>query len=194
MKQLIIMRGLPSCGKSYRAKELAGKDGMILSTDEYWYKVNQPELPETYSYDPKLASVAHAWNQERAAKAMADGHPLIIIDNTNVNLRQFCCGYLIAANNSGYSFSIEEPTSQWWVNNRDLFRDKWKNRWEIFKLVKNLYLINEDTHKVPFQAFMYMVENWEEIPKNPLQYCAFYHNLNSPRINPNDLAKLRELG
>merc|ERR1712136_51397 len=33
---LVIMRGLPGCGKTYRAKELCGSNGVICSTDDYF--------------------------------------------------------------------------------------------------------------------------------------------------------------
>lgn len=35
-KRLIIMRGISGSGKSTLAKELAGKNGLIFSTDEFF--------------------------------------------------------------------------------------------------------------------------------------------------------------
>lgn len=31
-----LMRGLPACGKSHRAKRLAGDKGIVLETDQYF--------------------------------------------------------------------------------------------------------------------------------------------------------------
>ena len=41
-KRLILMRGLPGSGKSYRAKEIhanAAGSAAIFSTDDYWGKI-----------------------------------------------------------------------------------------------------------------------------------------------------------
>ena len=32
-----LMRGLPCCGKSHTARKLAGDQGVVLETDEYFY-------------------------------------------------------------------------------------------------------------------------------------------------------------
>jgi hypothetical protein len=32
-----LMRGLPSCGKSHRSKQLAGAQGVICETDQFFY-------------------------------------------------------------------------------------------------------------------------------------------------------------
>ncbi len=43
-----LMRGLPGCGKSHMANRLAGSDGVVLETDQYFYtQVGDNEL----SYD-----------------------------------------------------------------------------------------------------------------------------------------------
>jgi uncharacterized membrane protein YcaP (DUF421 family) len=39
-----------------------------------------------YEYDPKMIGDNHAKNLERTVKAMLQGKPLIIIDNTNIRL------------------------------------------------------------------------------------------------------------
>ena len=95
MKKLVIMRGLPWCGKSTRAKEIAGDEGLIFSTDEYWYKVHKPEKPDVYSFNPRFLEDAHNWNRLRAERAMWNESPLVIIDNTNTTLRdRWDCGRL----------------------------------------------------------------------------------------------------
>jgi adenylate kinase family enzyme len=47
-KTLILMRGLPGSGKSTKAQILAGKDGLIFSTDDF-FMVNGK-----YVYDAKM--------------------------------------------------------------------------------------------------------------------------------------------
>ncbi|NQV27477.1 MAG: hypothetical protein HQ518_24265 [Rhodopirellula sp.] len=36
-KTVYLMRGLPACEKSHRATRLAGNDGRVFETDEYFY-------------------------------------------------------------------------------------------------------------------------------------------------------------
>ena len=53
---------------------------MIYSTDDF-FMVNGK-----YEYDPKMIGDYHARNLERTVKAMLQGKPLIVIDNTNIRL------------------------------------------------------------------------------------------------------------
>ncbi|XP_051963152.1 NEDD4-binding protein 2-like 2 isoform X2 [Xyrauchen texanus] len=77
---LILLRGVPGSGKSTLARELlsTGPNGMILSTDDYFFQDNR------YVFDHTLLGDAHDWNQKRAERAMLECRSPIIIDNTNV--------------------------------------------------------------------------------------------------------------
>lgn len=99
-KTLIIMRGLPGSGKSTKAKTLAGEQGLIYSTDDF-FMVNGK-----YEYDPKMIGEYHNRNFERTQKAMFEGKPLIIVDNTNIRLWEMK-KYVIAGEQNGYTIRIE---------------------------------------------------------------------------------------
>lgn len=108
-KRLILMRGLPGSGKSYRAKEIhnaAGGDGKsaIFSTDDYW--------GEDYDFNPKLLSKAHDWNHDRTVTAMRSGVPTVIVDNTNIQ-KAHMEPYVQAAKDHGYEVSYEHSTAPW---------------------------------------------------------------------------------
>jgi len=78
MKRLVIMQGPSGSGKSTLAKDIAmGKRSAILSTNDYF--MNDGE----YEFDASKLGTAHAWNLNRAKRAMAQSHPLVIIDNTH---------------------------------------------------------------------------------------------------------------
>lgn len=88
-KKLIIMRGIPGSGKSTRAREIAKADitlkSCICSTDDFWLRPNG-----VYDINLKFIREAHAWNLDRAKKAMLDKDTnLIIIDNTNILVDHF---------------------------------------------------------------------------------------------------------
>lgn len=90
MKKLILMQGAPGSGKSTVASDLAAYyrtwreiDAEIHSADIFWYKMIEPDKPEKYSYDERLAGRNHVWNQRNVLEAMQRQVEIIIVDNTN---------------------------------------------------------------------------------------------------------------
>lgn len=79
-KELVLMRGLPGSGKSTKAKKIAGEIGVVYSTDDFFM------VDGKYLYDPKLIGENHEKNFQRTLKALKEGKPLIVIDNTNIKL------------------------------------------------------------------------------------------------------------
>lgn len=59
-----------------------------------------------YEYDPKMIGEYHNKNFERTLKAMQQGKPLIIIDNTNIRLWEMK-KYVISGEENGYAIRIE---------------------------------------------------------------------------------------
>lgn len=158
-KKLIIMRGLPWTGKSYRAKELAGDDGIIFSTDDYWYEVNFPDKPEEYSFNRNYLGAAHKWNQLRAHRAIDVGTPLIIIDNTNTTASE-AKPYVQYAHWQDYKICIEEPTSERWLEIANLLLRKRDNNKALKEWAKKLADGSVETHSVPFWTIEKMMWRW----------------------------------
>ena len=52
-KRVYLMRGLPACGKSHEARRLAGTEGIVLETDEYFY-TQVGNDPASYDYSDEL--------------------------------------------------------------------------------------------------------------------------------------------
>ncbi|MCJ8740362.1 hypothetical protein PDJAM_G00058070 [Pangasius djambal] len=105
---LILMRGVPGSGKSTLARQISasGPSGLILSTDDYFYQ------KDGYHFEPTLLGAAHDWNQNRAKKAMLNGHTPVIIDNTNVQAWEMK-PYVRVALETGYRVEFVEPDSSW---------------------------------------------------------------------------------
>jgi predicted kinase len=177
-KVLVIMRGLPWTGKSYTAKQLAGENGLVFSTDEYWYKINCPEKPDEYSFLATKLKEAHLWNQTRAFEAMDRGHPLVIIDNTNTTGSEAKC-YVEHGLKCGYEIQIQEPTSPRWCAIRDLLRCKKQNKDELRMYAAILAEGSKQTHSVPKYIIEKMMWRWENditvdsilFPKNEGDFC-----------------------
>lgn len=102
---LYIMRGIPGSGKSTMARHILaqslseGADGAIFSTDDYFMSPQGD-----YVFDPVKLAAAHAWNQDRAVRAM-DKLDTIIIDNTNI-LKAHYANYVAEAKARGYRINI----------------------------------------------------------------------------------------
>lgn len=144
--KLIFMRGLPGSGKSTKASQLAhevyeASDGKvvaaILSTDDYFM------CGPRYLFDAGELKWAHAWNLRRAMKLMKVIHPLIIIDNTNLQLWEMR-EYVRAAVDKNYDIEFCAPDT-WWANS-----------------VPNC--AEENTHGVPREKIEEMAARYEPLP------------------------------
>ena len=65
-KIVYLMRGLPACGKSHAARRLAGSDGVVLETDQYFYSDVRDD-PGIYNSDDQLFEVPPGGCKRRLA-------------------------------------------------------------------------------------------------------------------------------
>ncbi|MDD3925690.1 MAG: AAA family ATPase [bacterium] len=134
-KTLYILRGLPGSGKSTIAGRISDGRGVILSTDEYFMD------GELYNFNPSRLGAAHKWNLSRAILSMDKGITPVIIDNTNVRLRD-AERYIKAAVARGYCVEVREPDTLWKFDAAELAR---RNR-----------------HGVSEEAIGKMLDRWED--------------------------------
>ncbi|MEM0515235.1 ATP-binding protein [Pseudoalteromonas sp. YIC-827] len=102
MKQVFILRGLPGSGKTNYAHNLAddlvagdSSQYVICSTDDYFVGA------EGYQFDKHKLPEYHNLNLARFIKALSEGIPLVIADNTNIKKWEFIA-YIEAAHALGY--------------------------------------------------------------------------------------------
>ncbi|NWW90099.1 N4BP2 protein, partial [Rhynochetos jubatus] len=114
---LVLLRGVPGSGKSYLARTLLEDNpgGIILSTDDYFYKDGQ------YHYDPDCLEEAHDWNRKRAKEAFEMRISPIIIDNTNVQAWEMK-PYVSLAQQFKYKVMFREPDTWWKFKPKELER------------------------------------------------------------------------
>ena len=141
-KMLYIMRGGSGSGKSFKAKQLAGKTGVICSADDFFTERGKGD----YAFDPSLLGQAHQQCQNRTLEALKQGLSPIVIDNTNTRLWELkkLKPIVQLAQSLGYSIRIEEPETEWW---------KSKNIDEM---------VNKNSHGVPREAIERMVNRFDE--------------------------------
>ncbi|XP_009488912.1 NEDD4-binding protein 2 [Pelecanus crispus] len=114
---LVLLRGVPGSGKSYLARTLLEDNpgGIILSTDDYFYKHGQ------YHYDPNCLGEAHDWNRKRAKEAFEMRISPIIIDNTNIQAWEMK-PYVTLAQQFKYKVMFREPDTWWKFKPKELER------------------------------------------------------------------------
>lgn len=105
---LYIMRGLPGSGKSTCAREIGGE---IFSTDDFFIRDG------VYEFDPSKIGEAHEWNQRRTEKALREGMPSVVVDNTNTMAWEIR-PYVELGMKEAYSIILAEPDTlyKWDVN------------------------------------------------------------------------------
>jgi len=96
-KVLIILRGLPGCGKSSFAK-MIWSEHAICEADQYWY-----DKDGNYNFDASKLRQAHEWCQAKVRQFMED-HQIngeIVVSNTSTTEKELQ-PYLDLANEYGY--------------------------------------------------------------------------------------------
>uniref|UniRef100_A0A8C6ZPJ7 NEDD4 binding protein 2 n=1 Tax=Nothoprocta perdicaria TaxID=30464 RepID=A0A8C6ZPJ7_NOTPE len=114
---LVLLRGVPGSGKSFLARALLEDNpgGIILSTDDYFYKNGQ------YHYDASCLGEAHDWNRKRAKEAFEKRVSPIIIDNTNIQAWEMK-PYVTLAQQFKYKVMFREPDTWWKFKPKELER------------------------------------------------------------------------
>jgi len=132
MRKVVIMRGLPGCGKTTTARNLlANQKGIICSADDFF--VNDKGV---YVFDQRYLKQAHKACKVKFWNSL-DNYDLIIVDNTNTQHWEYAW-YQEAATVANYEIeimpmafrSIEEMTRD---NKHGAPKDaiiRMKERWE----------------------------------------------------------------
>ena len=153
-----LMRGLPSTGKSYTAKKLAGDSGIICETDEYFYTQLGFD-PTEYDFDSERMIDAREWNFERFKDAVDAGNTRIVVDRGN-GLTWETRRYAIYAQERGYQLELAEPDSTWWAEIRVLLKYRQYNLPVLRAWALRLAEMSQVTHCVPLEEIWRRMNTW----------------------------------
>ena len=123
-KTVIILRGIPGAGKSsyirsmVKLAEVDSEQVYVASADDYFMKL-EPEVSgvdgdrtrrvsrRVYRFDPTLLPRAHAECMKGFLEVLAQGRPVVVVDNTHIHRWEYQA-YELAARISGYEVKIVE--------------------------------------------------------------------------------------
>jgi predicted kinase len=146
-KRLILMRGITGSGKSTLAKQLVDQ-GQIFSTDDYFM------VDGKYNFDASLLGIYHNKNVNRAKDAMISGVSPVVIDNTNLTLRDMR-PYLELAKEFDYDIEVAQIDLD-----------------DVDELVKRQSGRKSIGKNLPVEVIKYMKDkfqkNWKELLKDYL--------------------------
>lgn len=158
-KIVYLMRGLPSCGKSYTARQVAGQRGLVCETDEFFHTQIGKD-PDKYNYDNKLRDVSRQWNYERFMKAVDAGVTPIVVDRGN-SLSLESQRYARYAVERGYAVKLKEPDSPWWQEIRVLLKYRDYTKAILDAWAERLAAMSRSTHRVPAPTIRRRMEKWK---------------------------------
>jgi len=173
-----ILRGLPGSGKSFVVKQILEHYGIpyhghVFSTDNFYIPVSynlktsgeivplEEERQEYISnWSQEKQGIAHSNNLKLFKIAVYKEVSLVIVDNTNVNVKSFK-EYKTYAEGLGYKVIFKEPISEWWKLYSPYLKDKVKYNKELNEFAA--VLASKNTHGVPLGVIFRMIMNWEEV-------------------------------
>ena len=153
-----LMRGLPATGKSHTAKKLAGENGVICETDEFFYTQVGDDRKQ-FDYDESLMPTAQAWNFERFKRSVESGATPIVVDRGN-GLSMETKRYVRYALDHGYQVEIKEPESDWWQEIRVLLKYKSLTGPVLDQWAQELARYSRSVHRVPAETIRRRMESW----------------------------------
>lgn len=158
-KIVYLMRGLPSCGKSTKAKQLAANGGLICETDEYFHTQVGNDSTK-YNYKRELQQAACDWNFDRFCRGVDEGITPIIVDRGNSRSLE-SRRYARYAVEHGYRVEMVEPDSWWWQEIRVLLKYRRMTRPALYEWADKLSEMSRSTHRVPASTIRDWMDGWK---------------------------------
>lgn len=158
-KRMILMRGLPSCGKSTTGRDLAAREGGVVYEFDSYFNTQVGDNPTEYNWSKALVPQAREWHYNRVRAAVERGLTPIVVDN-NAHLNMRARKMVNHAVKHGYAVELREPNSPWWPKIKLLLENYRANKKEIKKWAEYLSKLNQSTHRVSAKQIMRKAARW----------------------------------
>lgn len=158
-KRMILMRGLPSCGKSTTSRNIAAREGGVVYEFDSYFNTQVGNDPTEYNWSKSLIPQAREWHYGRVRDAVERGLSPIIVDN-NAHLNMRTRKMVNHAVKHGYTIELREPDAPWWPEIRPLLQNYKANKKELKKWAKHLSQLNQSTHRVSTEQIMKKAQRW----------------------------------
>ena len=152
--RLLLMRGLPSCGKSTRARELAGDAGVVFEFDSYFVGSDG-----VFRWRPHLRPKVRRALLAEMRKAADARTPVIVMDDDNGTGTTTRAAVLYCLSR-GYTVKFEEPQTPWWREIRKLLVHRRRNSRALLRWAQKLSLLNRGTHGVSAREIARRMGKW----------------------------------
>ena len=161
-KRLVLMRGLPSCGKSWTAKKVAEESNGVLFEFDSFFEVDAADGSGDleFAWDSSRLPEARLWHVQRVKEAIESGLSPIVIDDDHRPGKTAKVITAFAMMNN-YVVEFAEPESSWWKAIRPLLGDKEASGESLAKWAQKLCTLSRRTHNVGLNTFVSRIENWE---------------------------------
>lgn len=123
-------------------------------------KTNQSKieyLEYRNNWNFSFSSINHKKNQNNFFTAVDSGMTPVIVDNTNVAVKEGAV-YVQYAHKHGYEIIIQEPNSPHWNEYKQYLNNRYLNKNKIAEFADVLY--GKNTHGVPKDTILKMIDRW----------------------------------
>jgi predicted kinase len=104
MNKLVVLRGIPGCGKSTFVRALAGNP-VVCSADDFPGLYTPNPEGGAPAFNPALIGEAHNACFRKALCAVQGLAPLVVVDNTNTSLME-ASPYVLMGQALGYDVEV----------------------------------------------------------------------------------------
>ena len=160
-KRLVLMRGLPSSGKSWTARRIASEEGgEVFEFDAFFERAGSPgaSTPEFHWSRSALPQARRA--QFRLVREAVDAGVSPIVADDDHRPGPTAKAISSYALSRGYKIEFREPDSPWWLALRPLLENKPAHTRELGTWAQKLCRLNASTHRVSLASFVARIERW----------------------------------
>lgn len=109
------------------------------------------------NWNPASSGYNHKQNQQNFFKAVDSGISPVIVDNTNVSIKDGAI-YVQYAHKNGYKIFIQEPNSPHWNEYKEYLNNRYLHKNKIQDFADLLF--KKNVHGVPKETILKMIDKW----------------------------------